>query len=188
MLLRRSVPIEVASNAMEDWVAEHASVLLHPPAIQQARSALEKGEAIQDTLVLATGVRGARYTGSDLAAGWARMSPDQRTTLERADEIAFGGWVENDAREVLWAQHARLLGVEVPPSALPDSEATWYSRLGRWAWVFGFEPEMPEQRIRAAAMQALLSGTAEARSARAEIRSLRPLLRELHPLRYAEDF
>jgi hypothetical protein len=165
---------------MAAWSASQGSVLLDPPALQQAFDSITAGAAPPVDVALATGA-GSTYTGADLAAGWARLSPEQRAPLERGDLTGFAGWVETDAREVLWADAARELGLEPPSIAAEEAVATWGATLDLWAGLLGFAEGMGAAEIYQAARQAALSGEPEVRARRAEVRSFRPLLRRIYP-------
>ena len=102
--------------------------------------------------------------------------------LERGTLESFAAWLENDAREVLWAKMADDLGVPVSKNTPADASRYWDELATAFASVFGFAPGMSDEEVIAVATQALLSGTPEARSGRSELRSLRPRLRQLYPL------
>jgi hypothetical protein len=179
-LLQRAVPASVAAAAMESWAARHAGILVDPPSVTIARMHLAAGTPLPDTLVVAEGAGGRRYDGSDLAAGWARLDPRERVALEQADDSGFAAWLERDARQAIWAELTREMGIEPPPATSPAND--WLVRVLRWSHVFGFREGMSEEQVRNAALQGVRSGAAEARAARQEIRSLRPRLRALYPM------
>jgi PPIC-type PPIASE domain len=185
-LLRRVVPPDTAAAAMERWASTSGAVLLDPPSVGEARNLILSGAAVPDSLVIARGAAGGEYVGSELAAAWARLPPDQREVLTSANELAFAAWVEEDARGKIWADLAREEGIVSPGTAEAASRAAWLGRGMTWAAAFGFEPGMTDERVLAAVPPALLSGSPEPRAARAELRGLRPLLRAFYPLEARE--
>ena len=180
-LLRRAVPADAAADAMGAWSASQGSILLDPPALQQALDSILAGAAPPAELTVATGA-GATYTGEDLAAGWARLAPDQRAPLERGDLAGLAGWAESEAREMLWADAARELDLQPPANVAEEARATWDATLDLWAQLLGFREGMQAGEVYQAARQATLSGEPEVRARRAEVRSLRPLLRLVYPV------
>jgi len=181
-LLRRVVAPAEASAAMERWASTEGGILLDPPAVAEVHALLQSGAALPDSLVLATGATGGSYRGSDLAAGWATIPPDERMALERADVQALAGWVESDARSSIWAEHARAIGIRDDAASATTARLQWQGRVLGWASVFGFRPGLEEGEILDLAVRGTLSGAAQARAARAELRSLRFLLRSAYPL------
>jgi len=181
-LLRRTIPATTAADAMEHWAISRGAVLVDPPALATARSALTQGRPVPDALEIVGSTDGDVYSGSELVAGWAGLSPDARIQLERADEASFAAWVEADARNALWARAAEHLGVDPPAGAETEARALWNHRLAGWARTFGFESGQPPATILEAARAGALSGTTETRAARAELRSLRPRLRAIYPV------
>lgn len=178
-LLRALVPAPRAISAMEEWIAARPPVVLDPPALLEARRALGEG-VLPDSTPLATSPEGGVYTGRDLAASWAALDPGERQTLSAADDAAFGQWVENDAREALWADQARRLDADPPADARAQATARWGQRVAQWAAAFGFEPRMSAEAVRAAALRGLSSGAQEARIARQEMAGLVPFLRAFY--------
>lgn len=181
-LLRRVIPPAEASDAMEGWVAQHGVVLVDPPAAIELRSSFLTGRAPSDTLIVAHGSGGEAYRGPDAIGGWALLADERRRSLTVNSGAEFVAWVEEDAREVLWARFAEGVGAELPEGSLERSQMLWDFRAATMARAFGFTEAMSDDRLRAAALDALRSGAAEARSARPEVRGLRPLLRGAYPV------
>ncbi len=182
-LLPRVVPPAEAAAAMEAWAASEGSILVDPPAAAQLRDAILGATPPSDTLVVARGSAGGEYTGADAAAGWALLSPERRRGLEgEGGGDAFIAWLEEDAREVIWARLAERAGADLPPMATERAAGAWSLRASTLARAFGFHDRLTPERLPAAAHDALRSGAAEARAARIDLRGLRPLLRSLYPV------
>jgi hypothetical protein len=181
-LLRWVVPRFSAEEAMEAWVAEEGAVEVRRDEALAARSILTTLGVPPEEQVLATGTAGITYGASDLAAGWARLGLEERLALERGSEEVFLGWVEADARRVVYADRARDLGTPLPAGSEDAARREWYERIGRWAGALGFRPGMSDADVAGAAIDAALTAAPAARSAKAEIRSLRPLLRRSYPV------
>lgn len=180
-LLRRAVPLEVADAAMQEWATSAGALLLDPPALAAARTALVVGEEIPDTLRIATaGVHD--FSGADLAASWAGLDAEARGALERADPTGFAAWAEAQAREVVWSRAAAALGAEPAPAVMAQARSAWQEHVSVLARGFGLSAHSAPEAILDAAYHALRSGAPEARAARLQLRSLRPLLRRSYPV------
>jgi hypothetical protein len=180
-LLRRAVTAEQAGAAMEDWAAMRRPVALAPRAVSTARAVLG-GRTTGETPVLARGEGGAAYTGMDLAVSWALLDAEERESLSGADDAGFAGWLENDAREVLWAAEAGRTGAPAAAGVEVEAARRLLGDAARWAATFAFEPGMAEGDLLAAALRASVDRGQEARIARLELQALRPLLRASYPL------
>lgn len=180
-LLRRAVAPEEARVAMEGWVAERPPLALAPRAVATARAALD-GAMRGAPPVMASGESGAAYTATDLAVSWALLEAGQRESLSRADDLTFAQWLENDAREVLWAAEAERLGAPAAAGVEVEEARRLRGDAARWAATFAFEPGMAEGDLLAAALRGSVDRGQEARIARMELQALRPLLRASYPL------
>jgi hypothetical protein len=189
-LLRRLIPEERASVAMERWLGEQPAVLqLDRSQALTARALLQVGEA-PETLVVAhwsaPDEPEGRYTARDLALYRAALDGEELDRLDRADDDGFLARIESDAREAKWADAARRLGVSTAAGATAEAERRWEGRSARWAEAFGFRRGMGEPEIAAAALRALAAAGQEARIARLELAGLRPLLWPRYPVSAAE--
>jgi hypothetical protein len=180
-LLRRLIGEADAAAAMSEWAATAPAPALDSAALQTAREGLISGE-LAGAVILAAGHHGAAYRGEDLAAGWAAAGPDQRRALRQATPAAFRSWVEEDAREHLWAAEAARLGAPADPGALTAELALWRASSAEWTATFGFRPGIPLEALRTAAIVGATNTGQEFRIARQELEGLRPLLRAAYPL------
>jgi hypothetical protein len=179
-LLRWVIQPGAAAAAMEEWMASDGRIDLNLAAAAEAGRRLVSGSVPAPDIVLATSAAGIEYRGFDFAAGWATLSADERLRLERDGE-RFQEWLLADAREWIWARQAERIGAEPRTDALSEGRAEWRRRAIGWADALGFHASRTDAEIVSTAVQALLSGTPGARTARAELRSLRPLLRLGYP-------
>lgn len=178
-LLRRVVPPAAARQAMEAWAGSRPPVVLDPPAVLAARNALLAGIP-SDTLVIARTGSGARYDAGDLALTWATLDAERREALARADDAGFGGWLEDDAREKLWADDAERLGAGEAPGAEAAAISSWRGAIARLGGGIGVRPGMNPREVAAAVLHSLHATGQEALIARDEVPGLRPLLRSVH--------
>lgn len=187
---RRPVPLEEADGsrvlgalvtparataAMERWVSEQAAQpLLDPPALARARERLDAAPA--DTLLLASWP-GGEYTAWDLSVDRALLEPGERAGLDAAGDLEFGRWVEARARERMWSEAARGMGVHPPRGVREEALRSRAGKLAGTGLAIGFRPGMTEAQIAAAALAAVGGAGQEERIARMELVGLRPLLR-----------
>jgi hypothetical protein len=180
-VLRRVVPANQASRAMEQWVELEPTPVFEPGAIQAARLLLE-GETAPDTVVLARGENDGAYTRRELALTWAGLPPDERERLEASDDDDFRSWLQSDVRDALWSAEAAELGAPTVRGSEAATLNEFRGNAARWSATFGFAPAMSEQALRAAALRGVAERGQEERIARRELEALRPFLRELYPL------
>lgn len=174
-ILATLVPPDRATAAMERWISERAAQpLLDPPVLARARASL--GTALADTLVLASWP-GGDYTASDLAVDRALLEPGERAGLDASGDLDFGRWVEARARERVWSDAARQMGVHPPRGVRDEALRSRAGALAGTAVAVGFRPGMTGEQIAATALAATAGVGQEERIARMELIGLRPLLR-----------
>jgi len=182
-LLRRLVPEDVAGAAMQAWAAAAPEPELDRPVLEVAREGLLSGMIDPDQVV----ARGANdvYTMSEVALAWALTTGPERRTLQQSAD-AFARWVEEDARQALWAKDAGRLGAPPTRGVAEEEARRWAGRSMHWTESLGVSPGIADGVLRQRAIVATSSGSQDHAITRADLEGLRPLLRERYPLVQAD--
>lgn len=182
-LLRRLVPEEVASVAMQGWAATAPEPEVEATAVEALREELVSGETDFE-VVVARGGDGV-YTMRDAVLSWASV-PAQERRLLQSDAGAFARWVGDDARRGLWAADAARLGAPPSHGVAEDEARRWAGLAMLWTETLGVVPSIDDGVLRQRAAAAAVSRSQDFAITRADLEGLRPLLRQRYPLVQAD--
>lgn len=182
-LLRRLVPEAAASEAMQEWAADAPVPQVDAPAVEALREGLMTGDADLEMVVARGGEE--KYTVEDAALSWASVPAQERRSIQ-ADAAALARWVEEDARQALWAADAARLGAPPTQGVAEEEARRWAGMAMLWTETLGFAQGMGDSTLRQQAIAGTVDRSQDFAVTRADLEGLRLLLRQRHSLVQAD--